>query len=44
MGADQLVLGNGSNDVLELIARAYLQPGDEEIVARRLWEELTRNA
>ncbi|MFP1684494.1 histidinol-phosphate transaminase [Alloalcanivorax sp. C16-1] len=31
VGADQLVLGNGSNDVLELIARAYLQPGDEAV-------------
>jgi histidinol-phosphate aminotransferase len=24
---DQIVLGNGSNDVLELVARAYLHPG-----------------
>ena len=29
--ADRLVLGNGSNDVLELVARAYLQPGDEVV-------------
>ncbi|PIE23967.1 MAG: histidinol-phosphate transaminase [Neptuniibacter caesariensis] len=29
--ADQVTLGNGSNDVLELIARAYLNPGDEVI-------------
>lgn len=29
--ADQVTLGNGSNDVLELIARAYLRPGDEVI-------------
>jgi len=28
---NQLTLGNGSNDVLDLIARAYLQPGDEAI-------------
>ncbi|MFW1677527.1 histidinol-phosphate transaminase [Pontibacter sp. JAM-7] len=27
----QLTLGNGSNDVLELIAKAYLQPGAEVI-------------
>lgn len=27
----QLTLGNGSNDVLELIARAFLRPGDEVI-------------
>lgn len=29
--SNQLTLGNGSNDVLDLIARAYLQPGDEAI-------------
>ncbi len=29
--ADQLTLGNGSNDVLELIARAFLNPGDEVV-------------
>ncbi|WP_299178208.1 histidinol-phosphate transaminase [uncultured Neptuniibacter sp.] len=28
---EQVTLGNGSNDVLELIARAYLNPGDEVI-------------
>ena len=31
IATDQLTLGNGSNDVLELVARAYLQPGDEAI-------------
>src|SRR5262245_5899292 len=25
---DQIVLGNGSNDVLELVTQAFLQPGD----------------
>lgn len=30
----QITLGNGSNDVLELIARAWLQPGDEAIYAQ----------
>jgi len=29
--AAQLTLGNGSNDVLELIARAFLNPGDEVV-------------
>lgn len=29
--AAQLTLGNGSNDVLELLARAWLRPGDEVI-------------
>ena len=27
----QITIGNGSNDVIDLIARAYLQPGDEAI-------------
>ncbi len=31
LAAEQITLGNGSNDVLELIGRAYLQPGDEVI-------------
>ncbi len=30
----RLVLGNGSNDVLDLVARAYLGPGDEAISAQ----------
>ncbi len=29
-----LVLGNGSNDVLELAARAFLQPGDSAVFSR----------
>lgn len=31
VSADQIVLGNGSNDVLDLIARTYLSPGDEAV-------------
>ena len=31
--SDQFVVGNGSNDVLDLIARTYLQPGDEAIMS-----------
>ena len=31
---DQLVLGNGSNDILELAALAYLKPGDETVYAQ----------
>ena len=31
---DQLVLGNGSNDVLELVSLAFLQPGDEAVYAQ----------
>lgn len=31
---NQITLGNGSNDVLELVARAWLQPGDEVVYSR----------
>jgi histidinol-phosphate aminotransferase len=31
---DQIVLGNGSNDVLELAARAFLTPDDEAVYAQ----------
>ncbi|MBT3426344.1 MAG: histidinol-phosphate transaminase [Gammaproteobacteria bacterium] len=31
---DQITLGNGSNDVLELVARVFLGPGAEAIVAQ----------
>jgi histidinol-phosphate aminotransferase len=30
--ADQVVLGNGSNELIELLVRAFLRPGDEAIV------------
>jgi histidinol-phosphate aminotransferase len=30
----QIVLGNGSNDILELVTQAFLQPGDEAIYAQ----------
>ena len=30
----QIVFGNGSNDILELVARAYLQAGDEAIYSQ----------
>ncbi len=33
VGADQIVLGNGSNDVLELIARVFLAPGRSAVFA-----------
>lgn len=32
--ADRVVLGNGSNDVLDLAARAFLTPGDEAIYSQ----------
>ena len=31
VSSDRITLGNGSNDVLELVARVYLQPGDEAV-------------
>ncbi len=31
---EQIVLGNGSNDILELATQAYLRPGDEAIYAQ----------
>jgi histidinol-phosphate aminotransferase len=34
VGLDQIVLGNGSNDVLELAARAFLTPGSSGVYAQ----------
>jgi len=34
VAADMLVVGNGSNDVLDLIARTYLGRGDEAVTAQ----------
>ncbi len=34
VSAESLVLGNGSNDVLELVTQAFLTPGDEAIYAQ----------
>jgi histidinol-phosphate aminotransferase len=31
---DRIVLGNGSNDVLELVSLAFLKPGDEAVYAQ----------
>lgn len=33
ISADQLTIGNGSNDVLELLGRVFLRPGTEAIVS-----------
>ena len=32
--ADEIVLGNGSNDVLELVTQAFLRPGDSAVYSR----------
>src|SRR2546421_4158957 len=29
---DQVMLGNGSNDLIELVVRAFMRPGDEAVV------------
>ncbi|MGH7278576.1 MAG: pyridoxal phosphate-dependent aminotransferase, partial [Candidatus Rokuibacteriota bacterium] len=32
VAAEQVVLGNGSNELIELLVRAFLHPGDEAVV------------
>src|SRR5512145_2703842 len=32
VSADQVVLGNGSNELIELLVRTFLRPGDEAVV------------
>jgi len=34
VGPERIVLGNGSNDVLEMVAAAFLTPGDEAVYAQ----------
>ena len=34
LDASHIVLGNGSNDVLELVARAFLRPGDSAVYSQ----------
>lgn len=34
VNVDQIVLGNGSNDILELVARAFLAPGDSAVFSQ----------
>ncbi|HIG29019.1 MAG TPA: histidinol-phosphate transaminase [Verrucomicrobiales bacterium] len=33
LGSEQIIIGNGSNDILELIGHAFLQPGDEVVIS-----------
>jgi len=35
VAADTIILGNGSNDIIELAARAFLRPGDEAVMAEQ---------
>ena len=32
LGADHVILGNGSDDLIELVARAFVRPGDEVVI------------
>jgi histidinol-phosphate aminotransferase len=34
VGPERIVLGNGSNDVLELVTHAFLRPGDHAVYSR----------
>jgi histidinol-phosphate aminotransferase len=34
IGADQITLGNGSNEILELVVRAFVEPDDEVIFSQ----------
>jgi histidinol-phosphate aminotransferase len=34
LAMNNVILGNGSNEIIEFIGHAYLQPGDEVVVAR----------
>jgi histidinol-phosphate aminotransferase len=35
VAADAIVLGNGSNDIIELVVRAFLRPGDDAVMAEQ---------
>jgi histidinol-phosphate aminotransferase len=35
VGADELIFGNGSNELIELAVRTFMRPGDEAVMARQ---------
>lgn len=35
VGPEQLIFGNGSNEIIELAARTFMRPGDEAVMARQ---------
>ncbi|MET0153914.1 MAG: aminotransferase class I/II-fold pyridoxal phosphate-dependent enzyme, partial [Candidatus Binatia bacterium] len=35
VGADQIALGNGSNEILELVARTFLRPGEDAVMSEQ---------
>jgi len=44
IGEEQVIVGNGSDEIVELIARAYLQPGTETIMADITFPRYKTNA
>ena len=34
LGMDQIIVGNGSNEVLEIVAHAFIGPGDEAVMGK----------
>jgi histidinol-phosphate aminotransferase len=44
VGADQIILGAGSDEVILMLARAYLLPGDETIMADLTFSQYKHNA
>src|SRR2546430_135586 len=39
VGSEQIILGNGSNELIELLVRTFLKPGDERSEERRVGKE-----
>jgi len=35
VGAEQIALGNGSNEILELVARTFLRPGEDAVMSEQ---------
>jgi histidinol-phosphate aminotransferase len=35
VGTDQIALGNGSNEILELVARTFLRPGEDAVMSEQ---------
>jgi histidinol-phosphate aminotransferase len=44
VGADQIIFGTGSSEVILMIARAFLSPGDETILADETFPQYKHNA
>ncbi|MFC5531764.1 histidinol-phosphate transaminase [Cohnella yongneupensis] len=44
VNADQIILGDGSDEIILMLARAYLSPGDETIMADLTFSQYKHNA